>query len=193
MINFGGIANVNFGLTQELIVYLYDALTRLRAVVDLSGDTATYSYDAVGNLLGISRHNSSQASVIEFSPVSGTVGTTVTIYGTGFSATPSQTAVTFSGTPATVISSTTTQIVTTVPSGATTGPIGVTAPPGSAASSAPFIVTSTSSNGRPTITSFTPTIGTLGTAVTVNGTNLDTTAGIHELRFNVGRRAISSS
>ena len=192
-IALGSTATANFSLTQERIVYLYDALTRLRAVVDLSGDTATYSYDAVGNLLGISRHNSSQVSVIEFSPNSGTVGTTVTIYGTGFSAAPSQNAVTFSGVPATVISSTATQIVATVPSGATTGPIGVTAPPGSAASSAPFIVTSTSSNGRPTITSFTPTIGTLGTAVTVNGTNFDTIPGKNDLRLNVGRGAISSS
>ncbi|PYJ14948.1 MAG: hypothetical protein DME96_14650 [Verrucomicrobia bacterium] len=161
--------------------------------MDLSGDTATYSYDAVGNLLGISRHNSSQVSVIEFSPNSGTVGTTVTIYGTGFSAAPSQNAVTFSGVPTTVISSTATQIVATVPSGATTGPIGVTAPPGSAASSAPFIVTSTSSNGRPTITNFAPTIGTLGTAVIVNGTNFDTTPGKNDLRFNAGRGVISSS
>src|SRR5439155_22859964 len=49
-IALGSNATANFALSQERIVYLYDALTRLRAVVDLSGDTATYSYDAVGNL-----------------------------------------------------------------------------------------------------------------------------------------------
>lgn len=35
--------------------YVYDALGRLVAVIDPSGDTATYQYDAVGNLLGITR------------------------------------------------------------------------------------------------------------------------------------------
>lgn len=40
------------------INYSYDDLGRLIGVVDKNGDAATYSYDAVGNLLSISRYSS---------------------------------------------------------------------------------------------------------------------------------------
>ncbi len=62
------------------ISYIYDELGRLRAVVDPGSDTAVYNYDAVGNLLSISRQSSSVVSIIEFTPDSGPVGTAVTIF-----------------------------------------------------------------------------------------------------------------
>jgi len=164
------------------ISYIYEELGRLRAVVDPGSDTAVYNYDAVGNLLSITRQSSSIVSIIEFIPDSGPVGTSVTIFGTGFSTTPSQNTVTFNGVSASVTSSTTTQIVATVPVGATTGVIGVTAPGGSAASAQVFTVTSTT--GAPTITGFTPTIGVAGTAVTVTGTNFETVPSNNVLKFN---------
>lgn len=122
------------------VTYVYDELGRLTGVIDPSGNAATYKYDAVGNLLSIQRTSSSQTSIIGFTPSRGPAGTAVTIYGTGFSATASQNAVTFNGTAATVTSSTTTSIVTSVPSGATTGAISVTSPSGSASSANPFTV-----------------------------------------------------
>lgn len=164
------------------ISYVYDELGRLRAVVDPGSDTAFYNYDSVGNLLSITRQSSSVVSIIEFTPDSGPIGTTVTIFGTGFSTTPSQNTVTFNGVSASVTSSTTTQIVATVPTGATTGVIGVTAPGGSATSAAAFTVTA--STGAPTITGFTPTIGTPGTTVTVSGTNFEAGLSGNILRFN---------
>jgi YD repeat-containing protein len=173
------------------ISYIYDELGRLKAVVDPATDTAVYNYDAVGNLLTISRQSSSTVSIIEFAPKSGPVGTTVTIYGTGFSTTPSQNTVQFNGVTAPVTSSTENQIITTVPSTATTGAIGLTAPGGSGSSAQAFVVTS--STGAPTITSFTPTIGTPGTVVTVNGTNFETTPSKNNLRFNISPATISSS
>src|SRR6202008_2008892 len=115
--------------------YVYDDLGRLVAVIDPAGDTAVYEYDAVGNLLSISRFSSSVVSIIHFSPHRGQVGAQVTIYGTSFSTTASQNAVTFNGVSATVISATATQILANVPTGATTGPIAVTSPSGSATSS----------------------------------------------------------
>jgi YD repeat-containing protein len=69
------------------IDYVYDELGRLRAVIGPNSDTAVYNYDAVGNLLSISRQATSVVSIIDFSPKLGPVGTNVTIYGTGFSAT----------------------------------------------------------------------------------------------------------
>jgi YD repeat-containing protein len=122
------------------VTYVYDELGRLVGVIDTSGNAASYNYDAVGNLLSIQRTSSSQTSIIGFNPARGPVATTVTIYGTGFSATANQNTVTFNGTAANVTSSTTTSIVTAVPSGATTGPISVTTPSGTATSASPFTV-----------------------------------------------------
>jgi YD repeat-containing protein len=188
----GGSGTANFALQAPgngAITYVYDELGRVVGVVDSSGDTATYTYDAVGNVLSIGRYSSAQVSIISFTPSSATVGTTVNIYGTGFSATASQDAVAFNGVSATVTSATSTQIVTSVPAGATTGPITITAPAGTATSSTNFTVAANS--GAPTITSFNPTIGTAGTAVTVTGTNFDSNFA-NKLRFNITRSTISA-
>jgi large repetitive protein len=122
------------------ITYVYDEGGRLVGVVDAGGDTATYKYDAVGNLLSIQRQSSSAVSIISFAPRSGPAGTAVTLYGTGFSATPGQNSVAFNGTAASVTSSTATSIVTTVPIGATTGLISVIAPAGNATTDMVFTV-----------------------------------------------------
>jgi YD repeat-containing protein len=192
VITVGGLASNGVGFTvNNDTINIYDELGRLTGVVDPAGETATYIYDAVGNLLSISRQSSALVSIIEFTPNSGPAGTTVTIYGTGFSTTPSQNTVTFNGTAATVTSSTATQIVTTVPTGATTGPINVTTPTGSATSSASFTVTT--STGVPTITSFAPTIGTSGTSVTITGTNFETILSNNKVKFNISYATISSA
>ena len=114
--------------TSNPIQYFYDDLGRLTKVIDQSGNVATYSYDAVGNILKISRTTlaPNALSILNFTPSQGGVGTSVTIQGQGFSATPSQNSVAFNGTSATVVSATTSTIVATVPNGASTGPITVT-------------------------------------------------------------------
>ncbi len=177
-------------VAQSGITYVYDELGRLIAVSDPSGDTARYSYDAVGNILSISRYSSSTLSLINFNPTSGPVGTSVTIYGTAFSTTPSSNTVTFNGVSATVVSSTTTQIVTTVPSGATTGLISVTTSAGSVSSSTAFTV---AASDAPTISNFSPTIGAPGTSVTVSGTNFETTGAKNKTKFNITNAVVSSA
>jgi YD repeat-containing protein len=177
-------------LAQGGISYVYDELGRLVAVVDPAGDTVRYNYDAVGNVLSISRQSSSILSIINFNPTSGPVGTSVTIYGTSFSSTPSQNTVTFNGMTATVVSATATKIVTAVPTGATTGPITVTTPTGSATSGTSFTV---SSSLAPTISGFTPTIGESGTAVTITGTNFETTASNNGVVLNVSHTLVGSA
>jgi len=42
-------------LAQPSVYYVYDDLNRLVAVVDQQGNAATYTYDAVGNILKIDR------------------------------------------------------------------------------------------------------------------------------------------
>lgn len=153
------------------ISYVYDDADRLLAVIDPTSDTAIYSYDAVGNLTGITRQPSSTLAVVQFTPASGPVGTTITIYGTGFSATPASNTVKLNGTTATVLTASTTVLTITVPSGVTTGSISVTVGANTATSAASFTVGS----GAPTLASFSPTVGNFGATITLTGTNYDTT------------------
>jgi large repetitive protein len=115
-------------------------------------------------------------TISSFSPSSGPVGTSVTINGTGLSGT---TAVKFGGVAATSFSvnPSGTQISTTVPSGAVTGKITVTTPGGTATSATNFTVTT----AAPTISSFSPKSGPVGTSVRINGSGF---AGATAVRFN---------
>lgn len=121
--------------------YFYDSLGRLAAEIDSAGNVAFYEYDAVGNLLAIQRGDPEQLSLVSFSPMKGPVGTTVTILGSGFSATLSENQVFVNDTPATVLSAENASIVFIVPGGATTGLIKVTTPQGTVLSQQPFTVT----------------------------------------------------
>lgn len=139
---------------QSNVQYVYDALGRLTQAIDPSGNTATYNYDAVGNLLSITRSTNSPSglTIFSFSPAQGSVGQTVTIQGQNFSATPSSNTVKFNGTTTTVTAATTNQLTATVPTGATTGPISVTEGGSTATSSNNFTVLAI-----PVITSVSPT------------------------------------
>lgn len=139
------LATASFAQAQEpLIHYIYDDLGRLVGVVDQDGNAATYTYDAVGNMLAIGRHNvgdSTDPVVITLvSPNKGTIGTQVAIFGRGFSPNAAQNTVSFSGTIAQITSATSNSIATAVPLAALTGPITVTTPLGSAISPEPFTV-----------------------------------------------------
>ncbi len=129
-------------LAQE-IRYFYDDLNRLIGVVDQQGNAAEYVYDAVGNILQIKRFTTdpnAAVSITLVSPNRGKVGTEVRIFGKGFSPTPGDNQVAFTGTAATVTASTSTSLTTSVPSGATTGPITLNTVLGSATSPEPFTV-----------------------------------------------------
>ncbi|MBZ5544247.1 MAG: IPT/TIG domain-containing protein [Acidobacteriia bacterium] len=101
--------------------------------------------------------------ISSFTPTSGGVGTSATISGSGFTNTSS---VSFNGTSAQFTVNSDTQITTAVPSGATTGSIGITTPIGSTTSSGSFTVIPS-----PSITSFSPTSGLVGTTVTIAGSH----------------------
>jgi len=108
-----------------------------------------------------------------FAPTIGPVGTTVTISGADFTG---ATAVTFNGVSASFTVSSATSIQATLPAGATTGALSVTTPGGTATSTSSFTVVS-----PPTIASFAPASGTVGTSVTINGTNF---TGVSAVTFN---------
>src|SRR5260370_38533461 len=98
-------------------------------------------------------------SIARLNPVSGVVGTAVTISGANFGATQGTSTVTFNGIAATVTSWSSTSIVAPVPVGATTGNVVVTVG-GVASNGVSFMVTILA----PSITSLNPTSGAAGTA-----------------------------
>jgi hypothetical protein len=108
--------------------------------------------------------NTTCPTITSFTPTSGPVGTSVVITGTNFTG---ATVVSFNNVNATTFTvNSATQITATVPATATTGPIRVTAPGGTGSSLTNFTI------AAPTITSFTPTSGPVGTSVVITGTNL---------------------
>jgi DNA/RNA endonuclease G (NUC1) len=114
-------------------------------------------------------------SITSFSPTSGPVGTNVVITGSAFTG---ATAVKFNGTAATSFTvNSDTQITATVPTGATTGPISVTTSAGTGTSSTNFTVTAPA----PSITSFSPTSGPVGTNVVITGSAF---TGATAVKFN---------
>jgi hypothetical protein len=116
-----------------------------------------------------------------FTPTSGGVGTTVTITGTNFVMSVNfltvnlVKGVTFNGVGAKFTINSATQITATVPEGATTGPIYLTNVAGGVVTSATNFAVRPP---PPTISSFTPTEGWLGSEVTITGTNLTWAAGV---------------
>jgi uncharacterized repeat protein (TIGR03803 family) len=100
---------------------------------------------------------------VETKPTAGKEGTKIGILGQGFS---SSSVVKFGGTKATtIVRSGTTFITATVPAGALTGAVTVTTGSTTLTSAQTFKV-------KPTITSFAPPSGPVGTSVSINGTGL---------------------
>jgi uncharacterized repeat protein (TIGR03803 family) len=93
---------------------------------------------------------------------SGDVGASVEFYGQDFTGT---TEVEFNGVSATFTVDSEYELTATVPSTATTGPVSVVTPTGTLIALSSFKVT-------PTVGSFTPTSGDVGTTVTITGTGL---------------------
>ncbi len=92
----------------------------------------------------------------------GRIGANISVAGANLAG---ASAVSFNGTPATIVSDTRYKVVVTVPAGLTPGPISVTTPGGTATSLRSFVPV-------PTITSFGPASGPVGTSVTITGNGL---------------------
>ena len=119
-------------------------------------------------------------TLTSFSPVAGTIGTVVTFTGTGFSVKPE---IKFNGVHASATYVSDTRMTAPVPAGATTGKITLLrGPVVLVTSSSNFLVT-------PTISSFSPSSGPIGTVVTLTGTGL---TGTSSIRF-FGANAVTFS
>jgi hypothetical protein len=112
-------------------------------------------------------------TIESLTPASGVVGSSVIITGTHFTG---ATGVVFNGTSASFVVDSDKQITATVPVGATTGAVAITTPAGSVTSSTTFTVTVPPP--VPTISTFTPSSGPVGTSVSIAGTNLTGTTAV---------------
>jgi uncharacterized repeat protein (TIGR03803 family) len=129
----------------------------------LYGDTNTGDSHGGGVFYSL---NVGAAEFARLQSTTGKVGAIVSILGQGFTGT---TAVSFNGVNATTFSvKSGTYLTANVPTGAKTGTVTVVRPSGSLTSVQQFKVT-------PTISSFAPTSGPVGTVVTINGTGLTQT------------------
>ena len=168
-----GATAVNFNGSGA--AYAVNSSTRITATVPPGATTGTITVTTPGGTAA----SASTFTVIPapaitgFNPTSGVVGTSVVISGTNFTG---ATSVRFNGSGATFALNSPTQITAAVPPGATTGPIAVTTPGGTATSGTGFTVIP-----APTIASFNPTSGFIGTNVIITGTNLN---GATSVTFN---------
>ncbi|MES2559088.1 MAG: IPT/TIG domain-containing protein [Bacteroidota bacterium] len=110
-------------------------------------------------------------TVVLFNPAAGTIGTVITVTGTNFTS-ATQVQVGTTNTTYTVVNATT--ITFAIPSGATTNNINVVNPAGSAASATALTV-----YPAPTVSSYAPSAGPVGTAVTITGNNFNSVTGVN--------------
>ncbi len=132
-------------------------VTSPTGISDLNG-ASIFTYTGLGNL----------PVITSVSPATGTSGTTVTINGSNLSG---ATSVSFGGTLAVPVVVNSGQIVVTAPSRAPGTVILVVTTPNGSSTSTAFTFAYTGATALPAITSISPTSGTAGTTVTINGTN----------------------
>jgi hypothetical protein len=133
--------------------------------------------------------------VTGFNPASGSVGSEVTITGTGFGVGPEGTLVYFTeerdpGVPfvqAVVTTGTAMEVVAVVPGAAITGPLRVDTAAGGALTTEAFVVL------PPVITAVAPAAASPGIPVTITGTGFSPLAGLNTVTFNGAAASIGSA
>ena len=175
---FFGASAVQFNNTNDP-TFTVDSNTHITATVPAGATTGPIKVTTPGGTATSATNFTVTAggfAITSFNPTSGVIGTSVVITGVGFTG---ANAVRFNGTMATFTVNSDTQITAIVPAGATTGPISVTKPGNNTAtSSTNFTVTP---SPVPTLASFNPTSGLVGTSVTIIGTGF---TGASAVTFN---------
>ena len=159
--NFTGVTSVSFGGTS-VELFTVNSSSQITATVG-SGSSGIVSVTNPGGTATLAGFTIIPAPTISsFTAASGKTGDTITITGTSFS---TASTVAIGGTAASSFTIVSTTSITAVVSNGTTGVITVTTEAGTATSSETFTY-----YNPPTITSFTPTSGVVGTTVTLTGT-----------------------
>src|SRR5712691_7157236 len=157
----GGTATSTSWSTNSIVATVPSGATTGNVVVTVGGQVSN----------GVNFTVLPPPSITSLSPSSGAVGSSVMISGSNFGTTRGTSTVTFNGGTATSTSWSTNSIVATVPSGATTGNVVVTVG-GQVSNGVNFTVLP-----PPSITSLSPSSGTVGSSVTISGSNFGATQG----------------
>ncbi|TAK60147.1 MAG: T9SS type A sorting domain-containing protein, partial [Bacteroidetes bacterium] len=155
---FVGVTNVAFNGVSA-VSYTVVSATQIDADVPAGATTGSVTVTTAGGTGTSGTTFTVLPNITSFTNSPGPVGTSVVISGTAFTG---ASAVTFNGVSASYTVNSSTQITATVPNGALTGAIQVTTAAGTATSATNYVVT-------PSVSSFTPTSGTIGSSVTING------------------------
>ncbi len=179
--NFTGATDVKFGGTPAAS-FIINSSTTITATVGAgsSGDVSVTTVYGTATLPGFTFNG---PTITSFSPTVGVAGTIVTITGTNFTGT---TDVKFGGTPAaSFIVNSATSITATVGTGSS-GSVSVTTANGTA--TVPGF-----SFGVPTIISFTPGSASVGSSVTITGTNFNSTPANNIVFFGAVKAKVTSA
>ncbi|MDQ6799760.1 MAG: hypothetical protein M3041_02880, partial [Acidobacteriota bacterium] len=172
--NLTGATSLRFNGTAA--TFVVNSITQISTTVPLGATSGPVTVTTPGGTAtGPSfTVNTSPPRIASYFPTSGPVGTSISINGTSFIGTSS---VKFNGVAATTFTvQSDTQIAANVPAGATTGTVTVTTSLGTG--TGPTFTVNTS---PPTITSYYPTSGPVGTSISINGANF---IGTSSVKFN---------
>jgi len=170
-VKFGGVSASSFAVVSP---------TTITAVVP-SGPSGSVSVTTAGGT-GSMNGYSSLPTIISFSPVKGTQGTIMKIIGTSF---PEVNSVTIGGVAVQSFIIPATDTIVAIVSAGATGLVNVAKPAGGSS------MGSFTWFPAPTITSFTPASGQIGTTVTITGTNFNAVAANNVVYFGNVRATIT--
>jgi IPT/TIG domain len=181
-----GTSTVTLGGRTQSVVNWSDTL--ITAVVSSDAATGPVSVTVAGVSSNATIYfNIPGPQITGISPSTGSVGTQVTVSGSGFQPVKgSGSSVNFNGWAGTVVSWSDTQIVASVPSNAKTGPVMVMVNGVSSNQDALFTMP------VPTVTGLTPTAGPVGTSVQIVGTGFGAAQGSSTVQFNSVNAAVAS-
>jgi YD repeat-containing protein len=156
-------------------------LGRLVQVIDGQGNVATYTYDAVGNLLSITRNTGGVGAptITAFTPNTGNAGATVNVSLTGTNLTGAALATTNPGILVRNVVITPTAITATfqIAFSAAAGPATVTVTTSTGSATTSFSVNASA----PVLSTVFPTSGPVTRLVTITGNGFSTTGGLSQI------------
>lgn len=181
--NFTGATSVSFGGTPAAS-FTVDTSINITAFVGAGsgGAVAVTTPQGTASLAGFTFSN--VPTIISFTPETGGTGTTVIIKGTNFIGT---TSVSFGGNTASSFIVNSANTITAVVGTVVTGSVSVSVTTPNGVASLPGFYTG------PTITSFTPASGSVGTTVTIFGTHFSTTPVNNIVHFGAGKATVSAA
>jgi len=168
---FVGISSVTLGDVPATFAAI--SATQLRVIVPAGAVTGPITVtNSAGSSTSLDSFVVAMPQISDLDPDSGYPGDRVNINGSSF---VDVSQVTFSGIPAEILSATASTLAVRVPTGVRTGPVTVKNYLGTATSPVNFEVL------PPSIRSFSPTTGSVGTRVTISGVGF---AGLGSVKFN---------